>query len=443
MYQCENDQFEKQKIFIKKVLKCSEKSKYYKEIYEKNNIDVASIDTYQDFCRIPILTKAELNDNKYHMITDEVRRINKDMYLSFGDDFKRKKDYLSENNFYLKITSGSTGIPVEIFKSKYDLQREYLGFNYFRKKTSGIFPSGKYIWIWPANKYIRQYFYDNPEMKVYRDNDYGYKYMMEEYSDQSFKELSEFIVSEDIQWITAPPSMLYYYSQYISNNHLPVKFGYIECHSEKLYQYQAELIYKTFGTTPVSVYSSNEVQFMGISCQCGNIHVIPQNSFIELLAGPSGTARVVATSLACLDLPIIRYDLGDVGDFVDARKCKCGIESPIIQLKEYRANDFLITKNGKKYEPFILTDLMLLIRARFSLKIDEYIIYQKSYDEIYFCFNNDALFFVKNQYAVYDFIEAYLLDITGFVFTIKFCAIDCIREKVGVSKFKYFVAGDF
>lgn len=443
MYEYENEQFNRQKDLIKKILKVSLASQYYSKIYQKNNINLDLINTYNDFRSIPILTKSELNENKFDMITNESKKIHKDTYLAFGDDFEKKKIYLEKNDFYLKITSGSTGIPVEIFKSKFDLQREYLGLNYFRKKINKTFPKGKYIWIWPANKYIRKYFYDNPEMRVYKDGKYGYKYMLDEYSIQSFKILSDFIISEKIEWITAPPSMLYYYAKYLVESNTCVRFKYIECHSEKLYDFQLNLIQTVFGTKPISVYSSNEIQFMGISCTCNSMHIIPQNVFIELLPNPNGSKKVVATSLSCMNLPIIRYDLCDIGDFIDSTKCCCNIKTPIIQLKEYRNNDFLITQNGKKYEPFILTDLVIFIKTKFSLEINEYVIYQKKYNHLLFCFDEFVLNSIEDQDALLKFIKKYLFEITEVDFLIDFADIKSMTPITGVNKFKYFISGDF
>lgn len=439
----QNSQFEKQKNAIIKLLRHANMSPYYNNLFKKNKINLSEMKTYNDFCQIPILSKSELEKNKAEMIVNKRRLVDINTYVSFGDDFAKKMKYLDEREFYLKVTSGSTGSPVEIFKSKDDLKREYLALNYFRRKILGDVPRGAYIWIWPANKYIRKYFYENLTTNVYKDSSYGYKYMMEEYSDESFRNLTEFIIKNRINWITAPPSMLYLYCDFLCSNNYKLKFEYIECHSEKLHLFQAEKISKTLGVFPISVYSANEVQFMGISCKKGNMHIIPQNVFMELIPGKDGRNHVIATSLACFDLPIIRYDLSDIAEYFGYENCNCGIVSPIIKLKEYRNNDYLITDTGKRYEPFILTDLIMLIQAKYFIDINEYIIRQNNYNSIILYFNDDVLLVLMSIEEFIGFVKSYLADITGVDFQIHLSNINLIKSEIGVNKFKHFISGEF
>ena len=105
-------------------------------------------------------------------------------------------------------------IKIEEIDTYEDLLQEYIGVNYARKKILGNLPQGKYVWIWPANKKIRDYFYEDGNVEIYQDSKYGFKYMMPEYSPESFQKLSHFIMNNFISWITAPPSMLYFFAQF-------------------------------------------------------------------------------------------------------------------------------------------------------------------------------------------------------------------------------------
>lgn len=196
-----------------------------------------------------------------------------------------------QNGFFIKITSGSTGKPVEIIKAQNDIRREYIGLNFARKRNLGRLPTGNYIWIWPANPEIRKFFYSDSKVSIYRDSKYGYKYMIPEYSEVTFRNLHSFIIQNDISWITAPPSMLCLFAEYLNINNLKIRFSYIECHSEKLFNWQLNVIFEAFECIPVSVYSSNEIQFIGMTCNFGKMHLIPNNAFVEIIDDKQGKIR--------------------------------------------------------------------------------------------------------------------------------------------------------
>lgn len=438
MFKIEQKQFEQQKKSIRKILEISERSQYYSEIYKKNNICISAINCYEDFCKIPILTKSDLNENKFDMVTRQSSKMDRNTYDALADDFLSKKEYLLNNGFYLKITSGSTGMPVEILKSKDDLRREYIGLNFGRRKYVDLRTMGAYVWIWPANRFVRKVFYNDTTSHVYAENGYGYKYMMEEYSDESFEELTYFIIAHDIRWITAPPSMLYYYASFLDQKRIHLPLRYIECHSEKLYSWQEENIERVFGVKPVSVYSSNEIQFMGISSGDEAMQILTSNVFIELLPTETNRYRVIATSLACYDLPIIRYDLGDCAKYTDH-----DMDTPYIMLEGYRNNDYLVTANGKKYEPFVLCDLIMLLKAKFNVEIAEYVIYQNDYCNLTFYFQDKILSFIVAMPNFKRFIIDYLREVTSITYDIAFGDICSLRKERGVMKHKYFMVGNF
>ena len=156
---------------------------------------------------------------------------------------------------------------------------------------------------------------------------------------------------------------------------------YIECHSEFLSDWQAELITRRLGTLPVSIYSSNEVQFMGGRCVEGNrYHLFTRNCYLEFIKNRDGVNEVVVTSLNYLDFPIIRYNLGDCGKWINENKCTCNLSSlPTFELSEFRINDFLIKRNGSRIEPFVITDSIILVNDLCKTKITRYRVEQHDY----------------------------------------------------------------
>lgn len=433
--------FIKQKEKIINVLNKASKTNYYKQLFEQYAPNFNKLDSYSDFMKIPILTKELYEQNKFDMI-DSCYDIDKEYYCDLRCDFNEKKRYLWDKGLYVKVTSGSTGRPIEIFKTQKAINREYMGLNLYRKRINLHLPNGNFIWIWPVNSYTKKYFYDTTE-QFYRVNSFGWQYIIDEYSEETFEMVYKFIKSHEISWITASPSFLYNFAHYIEKREYELMFSYIECHSEMLYSWQSEYIEYIFNSKPLSVYSSNEIQFMAMQCKCGNMHVINNNVFIEILSNGNNAdfGKVVATSLCSTELPFIRYELGDIGAWV-TKSCNCGLETPVIRLSGFRENDMLICKNGVRFEPFVITDAILFLQTRFSLKIKMYFVYQYDYDVIYMYFQDDVYFKIYGNNEIKLFLSSYFKDVTKQDFKIVIFRYSEMGKLVGTKKYKYFMVGD-
>lgn len=431
-------EFEKNKNAICKVLDYALKSDFYSRLYEENGILADNIQSYEDFKKIPCISKSDYCKNRVRMISDSRKRdaLPKDERLIDHNCNSRK--LYEQNGFYIKITSGSTGKPVEVIKGQSDIRREYIGLNFARKMNLGKLPTGNYVWIWPANPEIRRFFYADSTVSVYRDSKYGYKYMMPEYSDVTFRDLYSFIIENDISWITAPPSMLCLFAEYLNINKLKIRFSYIECHSEKLFRWQSKRISETFECVPVSVYSSNEIQFIGMTCKCGKMHLIPNNAFVEIIDDEQGKNQVVVTSLSAYELPIIRYRIGDLGEW-DEVPCSCNGTSPVLEIKGYRKNDYLETEDGRRIEPFLISDLIVLINNLYEADIEEYTVKQMDWKSLLLYLKKDAIEKIKNHSEILSYIIQYFENTIQITFDIRFEDIDKLREQTGTRKYKYFI----
>lgn len=434
----EEFEFLKNKNAICKALKYALKSDFYSRLYEENGVLADDIQSYEDFKKIPCISKAAYCKNRVWMISDSVKRnalSQNDILLDCNGKIRKLYE---QNGFFIKITSGSTGKPVEIIKSQSDIRREYIGLNFARKMNLGTLPSGNYVWIWPANPEIRKYFYSDSKISVYRDSKYGYKYMISEYSDVTFRNLHSFILQNNISWITAPPSMLCLFAEYLNINKLKIRFNYIECHSEKLFPWQLKCIFEAFECIPASVYSSNEIQFIGMTCNCGKMHLIPNNAFVEIIDDEQGKNQVIVTSLCAYELPIIRYRIGDLGKW-DESPCKCNITTPILDIKGYRQNDYLKTEDGRNIEPFLVSDLIILINNLYKVSIEEYTVKQTDWKSLLFYLKKDAIERIKNRSEILSYIIQYFENTIYITFDVQFEDIDKLREQTGTRKFKYFI----
>lgn len=409
--------FEKNYKTIKKVvLNAFEKSKYYHRIMETVGFDPHEDFTYEDYKKIPITDKNLYEANKFDMVTTDLTGFDIEYYNSLKTGYERK-NYIAKWGISSLITSGSTGQPLEVIKGISDKQRDYYVLNKYRYKLTDFDFRGKFVWVWPVNPIIIDFFSDGtPEtrdIKWESINDEGYIYSIYNHSQEEFEALYSFIKKEDITWITSSPTIAYKFAKYIKEKNLKVPdIKYIECHSEKLFDWQKEMITEVFKCDISSVYSSNEVQFIGCKCNCGKMHMFKDNIFAEFVKNDNDISEVLLTDLNYYDVPLIRYRLGDMGCWSEDQTCLCRLNgTPVFNLEGFRSNDYVIKPDNTVLEPFVISDSVYLLGNKFSLDIKRNRIEQLAVDHFIYYFDDYILKGNVKEYEAFlsDYLERLLM----------------------------------
>lgn len=370
--------FQKNKEKIILSLKKANESKFFNKLFFDNGIEIDKINKYQDFKKIPIITKDIYRDNIYDFINSNLaNRINIEKTSSLIR--AEKKIELKKYDINMISTSGSTGRPLDVFRHKEEENREYFMANMFRNRLSGIRNRRTLLWLWPVPRMQQTQYYETSQ--GFQEIDNGYKYFLNEYSSENFRKMYDFIIEREVDWITGFPSALYLFSNYVLTNHMePIHtVGYIECNSEYLHEFQADAIRQVFGVYPTSIYASNETLFIGMTCKNKNMHILDNSNFVELIPNKDGINEVIVTKLNNKIIPLIRYNLGDYAEW-DEHTCNCEVfSSPIIKLKSFRKNDYILKENGEKIEPLNIIEVMLNIKYQYSVNILQYQYVQLDY----------------------------------------------------------------
>lgn len=413
---------------ILKVLNYAKETDYYSNIFKKLHLDIESL-SYNDFKRIPYLTKDIYRKNTFKVIRNSILLdFNEDIYNK--SSISDKDQVLEKYRLSMRMTSGSTGKPLEVIKSYNDNLREYTAINYYRKKLYHVDLSQPFVWIWPVSPYFLN---EVSEIKKVSSVNRGYRYLISSFSDEEFSLLTEYLKINGIKWITSSPSMLYSYSNYLLKNNICFKFDYIESHSEPLLLHQRDTICKALGVDPVNVYGSNEVQFISMTCPNNHMHILENNVFVETEKNEYGYDELIVTSLSCFDSILLRYRIGDCASLIySGEKCLYN-RNEILELKNYRCNDLAISKKtDKKYEPNLITASIYALEERFKIKILNFIIVQESYTKFIFYIEIDNL---KIDYKI--FFEQYLKDLFGYSIDVQLRQFNAYTGTYE-GKFKYF-----
>jgi phenylacetate-coenzyme A ligase PaaK-like adenylate-forming protein len=131
-----------------------------------------------------------------------------------------------------------------------------------------------------------------------------------------------------------------------------IRFESVITTAEVLLPGQREYMEETFRGRVFNRYGCREVSVIASECSehCG-MHVNADALLVEivpdpLLAPPYG--RVVITDLLNLSMPLIRYEIGDVGRWAENQDCPCGRGLPLLEDLQGRITDFLVLRDGRR-----------------------------------------------------------------------------------------------
>ena len=124
--------------------------------------------------------------------------------------------------------------------------------------------------------------------------------------------------------------------------------------AEPLYQHQRELISDVFQAPCRDTYGMAETVAAGSECKYGTLHAWPETGIWEILdskdspVGNRKVGRLISTGLLNKEMPMLRYDSGDLISIDKDYSCKCSRTLPAIIKVEGRNDDCIITSDGRK-----------------------------------------------------------------------------------------------
>jgi phenylacetate-CoA ligase len=208
----------------------------------------------------------------------------------------------------------------------------------------------------------------------------------------------------------------------------------VMCTAEKMYPHHIELFREVFECPVVDEYGSSENGIIAFQCKSGSMHMMADHLCVEFLdennkqVRPGELGRIVVTDLESYGMPLLRYDIGDMGR-PSEKECSCGVRLPIMDIVEGRKEDFIRTKDGKMVHAAYLC---------YTLKEDtvhEFKMYQRDINSLLVQIVKSPSFSESTEYT----LEKNLRSALGGDISIKFEYLDRIpREKSG--KLRYFVS---
>lgn len=337
---------------LKEILKyVSEHNSFY-----KNRIKNYNITDPLDISQWPILTRQELQENRYNMFSD-------------GYDLM----YYSKQLFH-RHSSGTSGIPINVYWHPENYYASMMPLWRLRKRFYNVSAKSKCVSFTFA------------QLGGTVTNGLIYKKTQTELlilcsslcTENSFKQLILLIQAFEPEWLYIQPSILanliFYYQHFDLNP--PNSISYIETAGELLSENLKRKATEFFNALVANMYGSEEMNGIAYECPNGKMHIIEDNVWVECQTADNqlqghGAGNAIITNLNNRAMPLIRYHQGDGIRGVCLDNCACGMNGNIIANIEGRVRSNII-RNDMIITPFMLVRTVDYVNNLFNGIIQRY-----------------------------------------------------------------------
>ena len=173
-------------------------------------------------------------------------------------------------------------------------------------------------------------------------------------------------------------------AELVESGKIQFKPKFVLSGSEFLTLKNRKYLERVFQCPVYNKYACAENGILGLECpERGGFHIDPVNCYMEIVdddghpVEDDTQGRVLITTFNNRLMPLIRYDIGDIGGWVDGA-CTCGLNTPRLFF-EGRKLDYIEFSDGKKMS---VVGLIRRIDTRFTNIIAKQQIIQESLDKL-------------------------------------------------------------
>lgn len=303
---------------LKRVVKAAyEGVPYYRNLFKQNGLTNKDIQSIADLKKLPILNKATLRKNWDQFINQNYSQ--KDAIKSF--------------------TSGSTGTPMQFLLSKdQESWRWAARYRFWQWAGYELGTSYANMSVHPRNSLIKRF----------QDLMTNCTYFHINQADQAqFDDFLNKIISKKINFLVGYAHSVYLLAKFAQQQqNREIRLKGILTHGETLFPHFRNLIEQQFGCRVSDLYGAGGEGFhVAAQCEYGNgYHIDMENVIVETNELGSGAAEIILTGLDNEVMPLIRYNIGDLGK-ISHEKCKCGRGLVLLEEISGRTGDLVVTPN--------------------------------------------------------------------------------------------------
>ncbi len=349
-----------------------DKVPYYRDMFKRLKIYPKDISSFQDFKKVPCLTKRDIKKDSSSFISKDVQ----------------KRRLIRMN------TGGSTGEPLIFFVDKKRIS--YDRASHIRaREWWGINVGDKEIVLWGSPiettsqdkiKDIRDWLFNTKLLSAFKT------------SEEKMIEYAKIIKHFKPKHIFGYGSSIYLFCKTMMKRGIHLKnlnVRVVFVTADMLYDHHRKIIEEYFKCPVANGYGSRDGGFIAHECPEGSMH-LTENIYVEILNNDREVnygeiGEVVITHLDNYAMPFIRYRTGDWAT-LSKKSCVCGRKLEIMESIEGRTTDFITTSKGK-----VMHALSLIYILRDVEGIEAFKIIQKRLDHIEIEIVKNRRFSSKNE----------------------------------------------
>lgn len=327
----------RQLVMLRRILRyAADTTPYYRDLFSQHAVNVDDVQSFADLTRLPILTKSDIRAHGKTLLSDVFR----------NRPTTKKK------------TSGSTGVPLEVRLDSAGLEwkractlrsDEWSGWRRGERSAK--------VWGNPDYKHtgvrgrLRNWLY---ERATYLDT--------VKVSPEAVHRFANRLTRTQPELIFGHAHSVFLLADHFArhNQRAYVPRGIITT-AMVLHDFQRRRIEEVFQCPVTNRYGCEEASL--IACECSEhrgLHINADSVYLETLVDgrptrPGEPGKIVITDLSNFAMPLIRYQVGDVG-VLSERVCACGRGLPLLESLEGREADYVVTADGQYVSGISLTE---------------------------------------------------------------------------------------
>ena len=280
---------------------------------------------------------------------------------------------MSPTDLRVVSSSGSTGVPVRILKSKIHQGPLDSAYALLQTQWHHLDPNSSIAFLGFGIKNARYPSWG----QSFEGLHYQGAYLARNISQSSLQSHLDWLIKERPAYLKASPFLVAQLAHLALEQGVNLPLKAVLSQSEKVSSMHRSLCREAFGAPIIDRYSSEETGLIALQCPIHeHFHVLNASVIVEIVdeAGrpcESGVVgRALITSLASYAMPIIRYDLGDFVSW--GKSCDCGITLPVISKLWGRVRNAVIHADNTTHPMGFLGDELSRILNIVEFRILQY-----------------------------------------------------------------------
>jgi len=303
---------------------------YYRRRFRAEGIDPNEIRSFEDFQRLPFLTKADIKEYLEEMTSRAVPRL----------------------KWLATTTGGSTRQPMRFYQLKGVTRSKERAFIHDMWGRFGYRPGQRAVQI--KGRHVgrpeqgRFWDYEPIQNVLEMDSHYLTESNLPAYVEAIRKFRPDFLIG----YVSSVYLLARWLEEHPESDFPRLRGLFLA--SENLYPWQRALFSRVFQCPICSHYGHSEMVLLGAECPLStHYHFYPQYGYLEVI-GPDGkpctrpgeVGELVGTAFDNPVMPFIRYRTEDYG-VLGRSACECGRNYPVLERIEGRLQEFIVTRTGR------------------------------------------------------------------------------------------------